>query len=532
MRLDRKGITLALLGLCFTPAPSLLGQAGFPYPDGVRIVQTRPSAEPVQAKKRVIILTDIEADPDDTQSLVRLLLYANDLDIEALIATTSTHQKQRVAPESIRKVVAAYGKAQPNLLKHEKGFPSAESLLSIIRQGLPVFGMDGVGEGKDSEGSEFIIKIAEKADPRPVWVAVWGGPNCLAQALWKIQRTRTPAEAEKLYAKLRVFTIGDQDDSGPWIRKTFPTVFFVLSNIYSGIATAAPGSNAEVVSPAWLAANIQQGHGPLGAEYPDIAYGMEGDTPSYLGLIRNGLNEMEHPDWGGWGGRYEFYLPTPEQQAAGRGGGGGQRPPGAGASARPAAPEGQPGAARPQQPGGFGGGRGPAREPETRPIWFTASDTFSQASMMRRRGPDTDTTAVTNGQVTIWRWRAEYQNDFAARMDWTTKSFSEANHPPVVKLSHPAEFTVKSGQYFRLDADGTTDPDGDSLSYFWFQYPELGTYRERVSFGSFAPNMYNVHTIRAPEVTSPQTVHFIVKVTDKGAPPLTRYKRVIVTFVP
>ena len=117
-------------------------------------------------------------------------------------------------------------------------------------------------------------------------------------------------------------------------------------------------------------------------------------------------------------------------------------------------------------------------------------------------------------------------------MAWTTRTFAEANHPPVVRLNHPAEFAVKSGQFFRLDADGTTDADGDSLSYFWFQYPEAGSYKEAAGFGSFSPNLYNVHTIRAPKVDSPQTVHYILKVTDKGTPPLTRYKRVIVTFEP
>jgi hypothetical protein len=341
--------------------------------------------------------------------------------------------------------------------------------------------MKGVGEGKDSAGSDSIIGVLEKPDPRPVWVGVWGGPNCLAQALWKIQKTRTADEAEKLYSKLRVHAIGDQDDSGPWIRKTFPTVFYIPSRSWFGIAQAARGSNVDVVGPAWLAANIQQGHGPLGAQYPDIAYSMEGDTPAYLGLIRNGLNEMEHPDWGGWGGRY-------------------------------------------------------TSEPKGR-VWTSASDSFSPASMLRRpfgtrRASEPENEVYEGPQVTIWRWRTEYQNDFAARMAWCTKPYSRANHPPVVRLNHPAEFTVKSGQFFRLDADGTSDPDGDSLSYFWFQYPEAGTHKKRVSFGPFASNLYNVHTIRAPQVDGPQTAHFILKVTDKGTPPLTRYKRVIVTLVP
>jgi hypothetical protein len=511
-----------LAAIALIAAPALRGQAGFPYPEGVRIVQTRPAVEPVQEKKRLAVLTDIEADPDDAQSLVRLLLYANDIDIEALVATTSVHQKQRVAPESIRRILEAYGKVQPNLLKHEPGFPTAASLLAVVRQGLPVYGMDGVGEGKDSEGSEFLIRLLEKPDPRPLWVSVWGGPNCLAQALWKIRATRKPADAEKLYAKLRVYTISDQDDSGPWIRKTFPSIFYVLSHSWSGMSGAAARSDTGVVSPEWQAANIQQGHGPLGAAYPDTAYGMEGDTPSFLGLIRNGLNEMEHPDWGGWGGRYELYLPSADTEEA-RGGAPRRAP---AAPARVAAGS---------RPDGIAGMR--ALEPETRPIWTTASDSYSPAGMVRRpmgmagRGAAPPET-YTGGPVTVWRWRTEYQNDMAARLDWTVKPYAEANHPPVVQLNHPDSFTGKSGQFFRLDADGTYDPDGDSLSYFWFQYREVGTYKELAPFGSFSPNLYNVHTIRAPEVTSPQTVHYILKVTDKGTPALTRYKRVIVTFVP
>ena len=111
-------------------------------------------------------------------------------------------------------------------------------------------------------------------------------------------------------------------------------------------------------------------------------------------------------------------------------------------------------------------------------------------------------------------------------------SCEEANHPPVAKINQPAQFTVKSGEIFKLDADGSFDPDGDALSYWWFQYPEAGSYEGTVSFRPLAENLYNVHTIRAPEVESPQTVHFILKVTDKGIPALSRYKRVIVTVVP
>jgi len=100
-------------------------------------------------KNRVIILSDIEADPDDAQSFVRLLLYANQIDIKGMIATTSCWQKSRVAPESIKKIVKAYGNVQANLNKHETGFPTENELLLTIKQGLAKYGMLWVGTGPD-----------------------------------------------------------------------------------------------------------------------------------------------------------------------------------------------------------------------------------------------------------------------------------------------------------------------------------------------------------------------------------------------
>ncbi|MBD0288446.1 MAG: hypothetical protein ICV79_23915, partial [Flavisolibacter sp.] len=99
------------------------------------------------------------------------------------------------------------------------------------------------------------------------------------------------------------------------------------------------------------------------------------------------------------------------------------------------------------------------------------------------------------------------------------------------KLAHPEAFTVKSGELFHLNADGTSDPDGDSMSYLWFQYKEAGTFSGPVSFQPYAANLYDL-PVTAPKVETAQTIHFILKVTDKGKPALTRYKRVIVTVLP
>ncbi|HLN72151.1 MAG TPA: nucleoside hydrolase-like domain-containing protein [Prolixibacteraceae bacterium] len=452
-----------------------------------------------EKKHRLVVLSDIEAEVDDTESFVRLLLYSNEIDLKGLIATTSVWKRTSVAPQSIKKIIQAYGKVQPNLLKHEAGYPTEEALIMLVKQGLPQYGMMGVGEGKDSQGSDWIIKVLEENDERPLWIAVWGGSNTLAQALYKIKHTRTETEAKKLIAKLRVYTISDQDDSGIWIRNNFPDLFYVVSPgddygsaTWIAINSFIKGIDNEKISNSWLAENIQQGHGPLGIEYPDVAYGMEGDTPSWLSLILNGLNEPEHPQWGGWGGRYELYKPDFATQKK--------------------------------------GDSGAPFEPETREIWTNAVDSYIPYELSDYgRGIKTGSATFTDNKVSLWRWRDDFQNDFAARMDWCTKSYEQANHPPVPVLSQPEEITVKSGEGFGLDASLSTDPDGDHLSYLWFSYPEAGSYKKKII--TTPENSHGLYVV-APEVEKKETAHIILKVTDKGTPSLSRYKRIIVTINP
>ena len=249
-------------------------------------------------KKRVIVLTDIENEPDDAMSLVRFLTYSNQWDVEGLIATTSVHQKRELATWRIKEIVEAYGKVQPNLLKHEPGYPTAKYLKSVIKEGRADYGMHAVGKGMDSEGSDWIIKTVDSEDSRPVWVLIWGGPNCLAQALWKVKETRSVQDVEKFVKKLRVYAISDQDDSGPWIRKTFKDLFYIVSPGYHkfggiimqhGVVSVVINfmgvlleSDFTIVDNPWLDKNIRC-KGPLGEQYPFMKFLMEGDTPtSYI----------------------------------------------------------------------------------------------------------------------------------------------------------------------------------------------------------------------------------------------------------
>src|SRR5262249_35614083 len=139
-------------------------------------------------KPRLLVLTDMGADPDDQQSMVRLLLYANEFDIEGLIATsagTTGKREQHVThPEVVRELVAAYGQVRPNLVKHAAGYPSAEELLGKIKVGSSERGREAIGEGRDTEASKWIIDIVDKRDPRPLCISIWGGQTDLAQALW------------------------------------------------------------------------------------------------------------------------------------------------------------------------------------------------------------------------------------------------------------------------------------------------------------------------------------------------------------
>ena len=270
------------------------------------------------------------SDPDDVQSMVRLLMCSNDLKIEALIASAGSFANIAVK-QHILDMLDIYEQVQPNLARHDARYPTADALRAVtyqgqdgtwgspyFRGGIPVDQM--LGEGLENEASEAIIRIVDKDDDRPVWVCVWGGPVEVAKAIWKVRATRSSEELARFLAKLRIYLIARQDNTAGWLLEEFPELFVVVSEEnYKGMFWNAPGSDHALGDIDWANQHLREGHGPLGAAYPRSGFNAhlpgiwEGDTPSFLHLLGAvfGVNDPERPDQDGWGGR--FVQPDPNK---------------------------------------------------------------------------------------------------------------------------------------------------------------------------------------------------------------------------
>ena len=459
----------------------------------VRPIQAQDKLELIpHVKPRLVVLTDLSNEPDDEESFVRLLVYSDQFDIEGLIASTSNWLKRNPREDLIRRDLAAYAEVWPNLMKHCAAFPPVEKLLAVTKSGQTNYGMSAVGSGKSSGGSQRIIEAVDRADDRPVWVAIWGGPNTLAQALWDVRASRSPAEVDKFVAKLRVYAISDQDDSGPWLRREFPGLFYIVSPsspvsyqeyyraTWSGISggrgdQAAVGYHFDMVDNPWLETNVIKAHGPLGACYPRLQYIMEGDTPSFLGLINNGLGWDISPAFGGWGGRYALYQPAGE----------------------------------------------------THPIWTDNASSRDRVEVEKDR-------FETSNQATIWRWREPFQNDFAARMDWcVADDFKKANHNPRPALNGDrstdvAVISAESGSTVKLSAEGTNaGDDGQKVKVTWWIYSEAGNLA-----GARLTQTNGLNTDVVLPARRGGSVHVILQAEDDGSPRLFAFRRIIIQAKP
>jgi len=372
--------------------------------------------------------------------------------------------------------------------------------------GTQTYGMLAVGTDIPlSEGGQLLYDRIIAPSTQPLWVLCWGGTNTLAQALLKLDDDFDPEDSKRLLSRLRVYAISDQDDTGAWIRNSFPDIMYIASvhgwNHYGMAAWTGisgdkyygfdqGGPDFTKMEKSWIKENIQIG--PLGSAYPDYLYIPEGDTPSFLYLVQNGLGVPDCPNYGSWGGRYVRTDISTEG---------------------------------------------------------LNSSHYSDAVDRVRVG---ERTYISN-HATIWRWRDAFQNDFAARIKWSMEpEFAKANHHPVINISGfkglaPAQVTAEAGSTVTLDASGTYDPDGGKLTFKWWHYREptattwsvheevmelairkLDDEGRKVRITLPPPGKSAVDVLTKEPVAQGQLLHLILEVTDDGTPCLTSYRRVLI----
>lgn len=478
-------------------------------------------AQPETKKPRTIVTTDGEV--DDMDSFIRMLLYANEFNLEGLVYSSSqwhyagdgkgtlfTSEMPSTArrygertdlrwpgTEWMEVLIDKYAAVYNNLLKHDEDYPEPEYLKSIVKIGNIEF----EGEmAKDTEGSDWIKSILLDNKPGPVYVQIWGGTNTLARALKSIEdEYKGTANWQDIYKnvsdKTIIYTILDQDATySKYVAPNWPDIrviynsaqFWSFAYMWTRVV---PEQLKPFLSGQWFSENIKFNHGALLESYylwgdgqkiagdPEHTQGdtleaknrqraqydfiSEGDSPAYFFLLNYGLRSTENPSFGGLGGR------------------------------------------------------------------FVQSDTNS--NHWEDGANVTDFNPFTGKEETSYpqiRWIETLQNDFATRADWCVNDYDGANHAPVVTLNHAADITVKPGDLIQLSGSAT-DPDGDHLKYFWWQYTEAGTYNKAVTIKG-ADNKEASFVVPSDAEIS-KTIHLILEVKDSGTPSLTRYQRVVVT---
>ncbi|MBE0652583.1 MAG: DUF1593 domain-containing protein [Bacteroidales bacterium] len=468
-------------------------------------------------KPRLIVMADMGNEPDEEQQMLHLLMYSDKVDIEGLIAVSGLHlrpgqmhaYRRRIHPELFDRLVQGYEKVYNNLHKHADGWISPFNLRLSIVSGQTEYGIDGIGDGKFTEGSELIIRQVTRDDPRPVFIVVNAGSGTLAQALYDYRKNHSPGEVAAFVAKIRVMENGAQDNSGAWITHEFPDIHWVRMNFQNrgyggpslndvGPHVWKPYTYSTKGQDDWAHEHIRTGHGALGELYPMRLFFTHtferpefiegGGTIPWLSLVTRGLTDPSEPSWGGWSGRYSAEKKLNVTSLY----------------------------------------KEIAEDEQRNKPWMVYTDAVDHWI-------DPETGKEYNDEYTaIWPWRQAMWNDFRARMDWCVKPFEESNHNPIAVVNGDATDAiifkdVKPGETLSFDASASTDPDKDKLQFKWWVYEEAG----RNPYGKSIPiqNPANAKIdFKIPGDAQGKEVHLILEVWDRSKiVPLVDYRRVVMS---
>ena len=246
-----------------------------------------------QARDRVLVSTDIGgSDPDDFQSMVHFLVYADLFDVEGIVSSPWGPGRAGHILEVIERYEADY----PNLRTWSSDYPSPDALRAVTKQGETEFAV-GAGYRQSTEGSDWIIQCARRDDPRPLYVLVWGTIEDVAQALH---------DDPSIKEKLRVYFIGGPNKKWcpaayNYIDQHHPDLWIIENNsTYRGWFVGG-NQSGDLGNRSFVETHIQ-GRGALGNYFAEHLGGVikMGDTPSVTYM----MSSPEDPSQPGWGGRF------------------------------------------------------------------------------------------------------------------------------------------------------------------------------------------------------------------------------------
>lgn len=286
----------------------------------ILVICITASGNPLNAseKPRVIVSTDIGgSDPDDFQSMVHYLIYADAFETEGIIS--SPPHGGRI--KDILECIAAYEKDYINLRTWSPNYPSPDDLRRVVKQGAidPQSGDRPVT--KISDGAQWLIEKAHADDPRPLYVLVWGSITDVAQAVHK---------NPEIKGKLRIYSIGSwntrQDPKARnYLFNNHRDLWWIESDTtFRGMYMGGVQDN-NLGNRTFTEKHIKH-HGHLGVLFmrkkADIKMG---DTPSVLYLLHGDPNKPESAHWGGAyvrpdpGNRPTYWYDNPDESLSFRG---------------------------------------------------------------------------------------------------------------------------------------------------------------------------------------------------------------------